>query len=444
MSTKRKIMESTPDQKDEKIQGSPKKHKTADMSSMADISKDIFIDNEENTSPTYFIAKGIISRPLAPFKGLPDEILGYIINMTADDDKINIVKSCRKFWDIMRSKHVKGETLDFCQMKTYMDDDALVVARKKGKIIKCIDMEMALITEKSIHFIVFNFSSVRALKFADCSQLINEDLKLLGSLPYLCSLCLSRNKWLTDEGIKNLDTSKRLAKLQVVKCTQLTSQAALILKERKDNILHALDISHCPKVKDDAVQYLSDIKTLCELALSNVDTDESVKALSKLDLFTLRIYQGKFPSKALRHLKRINFVNLEFYHCKEILDDDINNIVNSCNPSRLRRLVLSHCGNITGETLNLDNAEYLETLILHSCEELKSIGFLEDLLTKIRQIDLTKCFKIPFRDYEVLLKLRETTLVAIPEEIHEKIRKALSEFIYPIRLRCNVVSHHLK
>jgi hypothetical protein len=253
-------------------------------------------------------------------------------------------------------------------------------------------------------------SSLHSLSLSECSQLTGQDLLLLRNLPMLRTLDLSKNQWLRDEDLRNL-RGIPLRKLKLVKCRQLSNNVCIELKTFP---LFALDISHCVGVTSAALQHLAEIDTLRELAVSRADTKEDIAALSRLSLlFTLRFYQSNFQPGSLKSLRFLPLIYFELYHCNNVVDSDIVELVSSLENHPMQRLVMNHCPNITGAGLTtvMTKLPKLAELTLHHADGLRHLSFLQFAPLSLRIFDITWCGNILLIELEELLYLSQKTKV---------------------------------
>ena len=337
----------------------------------------------------------------------------------------------RHFWIVSRSNTAWPPDVNLTEQKLYVDDD--VVNQFAGskvcvchspwptssrgsflfpaQLIQRLIIPGSLISSSGLQS-VLACGGLRSLNIADCSHLADRDLQMLMALPNLCTLDLSRNRWLTDDGIANLK-GLRLKKLKVVKCPGLTNKAIQMLADF-NMPLGALDISHCAKLTSAALRFVAQMSLLRELAASHADHKEDIVELAKLNLFTLRFYKSELPPGTLRHFAHTRLLNFELYNCPNVTDADIEAVLSSLEDHPARRVVLSHCHSLAGAGMpTLGQLRHLEVLSLHHCVNLTELQFLQHLRAPLKVLDLTNCERIRASDLEYLAQLPDDARVVV-------------------------------
>lgn len=275
-----------------------------------------------------------------------------------------------------------------------------------NKNIKNLDIsggifKSRIISIETLKFIVKYFPNLESLNIS-YTNLTDEGIAVLTSgLKKLKDLNLESCWQITDTGVALLSRFENLKKLNLSGSTtwgkeSLITDKSLFMIATFLPQLESLILTHCQKISDKGIAYLSSLKQLKILNLWDCThiTDESLNTI-KTSLKTLESLnlglcnnitdQGLAGIEELKELKK-----LTLDRCSQLTDEALRYLTRN---TQLNYLDVKRCSNITNKGLSYTAAlKELEHLHLTGCEHITKEGVigLQKELKKIERICLGK------------------------------------------------------
>ncbi|EQC30632.1 hypothetical protein SDRG_11687 [Saprolegnia diclina VS20] len=289
--------------------------------------------------------------------------------------------------------------------------------------------------------------SLRVLHLSRCPQL--SGVALLSFASTVVELDVSHSPWVVDVVFSCIVQSfSRLQSLLVAHCEQLTDQSMFYLNERpySHSPLTRLDLSGCVRLTDTAVlAVLNYAPKLEELKLNALPHMEGITLYGCLP--QQRLVPSSVARLELAHLKKLHFASLL-------------NVAKGCGKKLLHLDVTAALHAMTDDVLIAlgRSCPHLETLILHGCARVTDVGlthlvqfapvehemdadFTSDRGTtrciRLRHLDLTGCYHVSAKGLVVLgancPDLRSLVVSGLPRALDSDAAIALARHCRHLR-----------
>ena len=206
-----------------------------------------------------------------------------------------------------------------------------------------------------------------------CSQITNEGVAALGSLPSLRDLNLARCKHVSDDGLDILAEQRTPLERLVLAWTRRITNAGLLSVSQISTLVD-LELVRLREISSAGLAYLAFLPSLRRLSLEWCDTVEGsdLGKITTLSELRLAWCDGISDVGAAKVSSLPSLRLLDLASCVQVTDLAIAQFTKLCNLSSLN---LSYCRNITDSSLNvLASMPSLQVLLLDACDRITDRG----------------------------------------------------------------------
>ncbi|XP_056138488.1 dynein regulatory complex subunit 6 [Lampris incognitus] len=219
----------------------------------------------------------------------------------------------------------------------------------------------------------------------------------------LCRLCAAECSRMTDSSLKSMATLKNLQYLDISHCNRVGDRGVSYLtKGFSATKLRELNVSRCSRISDNSVRWIAQRLTkLNHLDLSHCKslTDSSLECLSGSSISSLDISGCNIQDKGLSALKGVCLKKLVLAECVYITDVGIEKL---CKRVRdLEHLDVSHCVTLTDQAVRALSfyCTGLLTLRMADCPKMTDMAthYLTGGAHYLRELDVSGCVRLTDR-----------------------------------------------
>ncbi|XP_030222446.1 dynein regulatory complex subunit 6 [Gadus morhua] len=231
--------------------------------------------------------------------------------------------------------------------------------------------DMATLSDRCVVGLIAQCSSLCALSLLDTPHLSDAAFKAIAEVSKLKAFSTEGNGRITDSSWKALcHSSPGLRRLHAAECPRMTDACLKSVATLKN--LNYLDISHCNKVSDVGVRFLTEGSAAAKLRELNLSHCSRIR-----DISVMRIAQ-----------KMLKLFHLNLSHCSSLTNSSLECLTGS----RLCSLDLSGCS-LQDQGLGALEGVCLRRLVLSQCVHITDVG-VEKLLKRLRDLghlDVSHC-----------------------------------------------------
>ncbi|XP_071393804.1 F-box and leucine-rich repeat protein 13 [Centroberyx affinis] len=231
--------------------------------------------------------------------------------------------------------------------------------------------DMPTLSDSCVLALLAKCRSLSAVSLLDTPHLSDTAFKAIAEVAKLKTFSTEGNDRLTDVGWKALcRSSQGLRRLHAAECPRMTDASLKYMATLKN--LQYLDISHCNKVDDTGIRYLTEGSSVTKVRELNVSHCSNIS-----DISVMRIAQ---------RLCKLHHLNLSY--CERLTDTGLEWL----SGSSISSLDISGC-NIQDQGLAALEGIHLKKVVLAECVYITDIG-LEKLCKHVRDlehVDVSHC-----------------------------------------------------
>ncbi|KAM3869969.1 F-box and leucine-rich repeat protein 13 [Diretmus argenteus] len=231
--------------------------------------------------------------------------------------------------------------------------------------------DMPTLSDSCVMALIAKCRTLSAVSLLDTPHLSDIAVKAIAEVAKLNTFSTEGNDHLTDVSWKALcRSSPGLRRLHAADCPRMTNASLKSMAKLKN--LQYLDISHCRKVGDTGMQYLTEGSSATKLRELNVSHCSHIH-----DISVMRIAQ---------RLCKLNHLNLSY--CESLTDSGLEWL----SGSSISSLDISGC-NIQDQGLGAVEGIHLKNVVLAECVYITDIGIKKfcKRMTDLEHVDVSHC-----------------------------------------------------